>query len=385
MYFSTGRNLELKFVKSMNRQYEFSVDSFHIELKSFLKFRNVAPDLAMTSLFYPTVVAESVYGNFEAALRHLKFQRICTFKPEEIRGGGLLRYCNLRARGFKLGDCSDDGKELVLVNNTQSSIEKMEQHMCSRFFIDFSSIQHQTKKLIGYLENRFRGEEELKLEYLICLRRVVRDRTVCLMQHELNMFLNNIGMLIRHTLAANINASTINKFSVDITYAQRPSSSAYGNTPVSPQYCNSYQYLAPNMLNQALLSEKSSPISSARSSPEPFSSLSSRPSSTPPSSLDTGFYSNSVPPSPNSYQSQVSQQVCGHVCNFCGCMCTMVSCQQISSPPPLTFYSPHYYPSQQLSPWNNNFYMQPYHDYQPSYDILQNNLTAENFSNSQVH
>lgn len=370
----------------MNRQYEFSVDSFHIELKSFLKFRSVAPDITMTSLFYPTVVAESVYGNFEAALRHLKYQRICTFKPEEIRGGGLLRYCNLRARGFKPGDCSDDGKEILFVNNRKSNIEKMEQHMCSRFFIDFSSIQHQTKKLISYLENRFRGEEELKLEYLISLRRVVRDRTVCLMQHELNMFLNNIGMLIRHTLAANINASTINKLPVDITYGQQPLTSIYANAPVSTQYCNSYQYLAPSMLSQTLLSEKSSPISSARSSPEPFSSLSSRPSSTPPSSLDTGFYSNSVPPSPNSYHSQVSHQMCGHVCNFCGCMCTMVSCQQISSPPPLTYYSPQYHHLPQLVHWNNNFYMQPYQDYQTSsYELLQNDLTAENFSNSQVH
>ena len=33
---------------------------------------------------------------------HLNNRQIVTKNPEEIRGGGLLRYCNLITRGFKV-------------------------------------------------------------------------------------------------------------------------------------------------------------------------------------------------------------------------------------------------------------------------------------------
>ncbi|MGH0159656.1 UNVERIFIED_CONTAM: hypothetical protein FKN15_051185 [Acipenser sinensis] len=91
---NNGRNVELKFVDSIRRQFEFSVDSFQIILDSLLFYYDCSEN-PMSKHFHPTVIGESVYGDFEVALDHLKNKLIATKNPEEIRGGGLLKYCNL--------------------------------------------------------------------------------------------------------------------------------------------------------------------------------------------------------------------------------------------------------------------------------------------------
>lgn len=172
-----GRNVELKFVDSMRRQFEFSVDSFQIILDSLLLFYDCA-EMPMSDNFYPTVVGESVYGDFQEALYHLHKKLIATRNPEEIRGGGLLKYCNLLVRRYN----ADKAEE----------IKTLERYMCSRFFIDFSDLNQQQSKLENYLANHFTGEEHLMYEYLMILHRVVDESTVCLMGHERRQTLNLI-------------------------------------------------------------------------------------------------------------------------------------------------------------------------------------------------
>lgn len=65
------KNVELKFVDTMRRQFEFSVDSFQIVLDSLFLFYDCAA-LPISENFYPTVVGESVYGDFQEALYHLQ-------------------------------------------------------------------------------------------------------------------------------------------------------------------------------------------------------------------------------------------------------------------------------------------------------------------------
>ena len=84
----------------MKRKYEFSVDSFHIMLDTLFLFYSCAK-MPIADNFYPTVVGESVYGNFEEALMHLHKKLIATKQPEEIRGGGLLKYCNLLVKNYR--------------------------------------------------------------------------------------------------------------------------------------------------------------------------------------------------------------------------------------------------------------------------------------------
>lgn len=164
-----GRNVELKFVDTMKRPFEFSIDSFQINLDSLLSFFKLST-LPIKSNFFPTVIAESVYGDIGIALHHLDNRLIATRNPEEIRGGGLLKYCNLLVKRYT----PEDRKEIRI----------MERYMCSRFFIDFGDLDTQVKKLQKYLQDHFHGEERVKCEYLRILYRTIASSTVCLMSHE---------------------------------------------------------------------------------------------------------------------------------------------------------------------------------------------------------
>lgn len=167
-----GRDVEIKFVDTMKRQFEFSVDSFQIILDSLLLFYECNCDsrMVMTENMYPTVVGESVYGNFNEALRHLKRKVISTRNPEEIRGGGLLKYCRLMVMGYQ--------------PVRYDEIKNLERYMCSRFFIDFSDINVQRMKLSNYLNTHFGDNDQIKYDYLRILYDVVDESTVCLMGHE---------------------------------------------------------------------------------------------------------------------------------------------------------------------------------------------------------
>ena len=176
-----GRNIELKFVDSMRRQFEFSIDSFQIILDSILNFYDLT-EVTIASNFYPTVLAESVYGDFDEAKHHLVNKLIATKNPEEIRGGGLLKYCSLLS------------KEFTPVNPDFRSMEK---YMCSRFFIDFKDIHSQRHKLENYLNSHFIQDTNKKYNYLMILHEVVENSTVCLMGHERRQTLQLISVMAR--------------------------------------------------------------------------------------------------------------------------------------------------------------------------------------------
>ncbi|XP_038818540.1 terminal nucleotidyltransferase 5A-like [Salvelinus namaycush] len=181
-----GKNVELKFVDSLRRQFEFSVDSFQIRLDSLLLFYECS-EHPMADTFHPTILGESVYGDFPAALDHLRKRLICTRNPEEIRGGGLLKYCHLLVRGF----CAASGTEMKI----------LQRYMCSRFFIDFPELGEQRRKLESYLQNHFVGLEDRKYDYLATLHGVVQESTVCLMGHERRQTLGLISSLALRVLA----------------------------------------------------------------------------------------------------------------------------------------------------------------------------------------
>ncbi|XP_060105767.1 terminal nucleotidyltransferase 5D [Heteronotia binoei] len=177
---NSGKNVELKFVNSLRRQFEFSVDSFQIILDSVLDFYSGA-DNKLSEDSSLSVIAESMYGDFKEAMNHLKYKLIATRNPEEIRGGGLLKYSNLLVRDFKPAD--------------EVEIKSLERYMCSRFFIDFPDVAEQQRKIESYLRNHFIGEEKSKYDYLMTLRGVVNESTVCLMGQERRQTLNMITIL----------------------------------------------------------------------------------------------------------------------------------------------------------------------------------------------
>ncbi|XP_020773381.2 terminal nucleotidyltransferase 5C-like, partial [Boleophthalmus pectinirostris] len=223
---NSGKNLELKFVSSLRRQFEFSVDSFQIILDRLLE-SYMAQDLQRKTkdvdLKEPPrdnhnkqVLAESMYGDFEAAMDHLRYRLIATRNPEEIRGGGLLKYSNLLVRDYRPA--------------SETQIKTLERYMCSRFFIDFPDVQEQQRKILSYLKNHFIGEERSKYQYLMTLRRVVDDSTVCLMGHERRQTLNMITVLALKVLGEqNIipNTDHVTCFYQPAPYITEPSYCSY--------------------------------------------------------------------------------------------------------------------------------------------------------------
>ncbi|MBZ3874942.1 Protein FAM46B [Sciurus carolinensis] len=183
----SGKNVELKFVDSVRRQFEFSVDSFQIVLDSLLLFGQCS-STPMSEAFHPTVTGESLYGDFAEALEHLRHRVIATRSPEEIRGGGLLKYCHLLVRGFRPRPSTD--------------VRALQRYMCSRFFIDFPDLAEQQRTLERYLEAHFGGADAARrYACLVTLHQVVNESTVCLMNHERRQTLDLIATLALKALA----------------------------------------------------------------------------------------------------------------------------------------------------------------------------------------
>uniref|UniRef100_A0AAV2JDB7 polynucleotide adenylyltransferase n=1 Tax=Knipowitschia caucasica TaxID=637954 RepID=A0AAV2JDB7_KNICA len=134
-----------------------------------------------------TVEAECMYGDFQQALHHLQSRLIATHNPEEIRGGGLLKYSDLLVRNF----CPASDTE----------IKSLERYMCSRFFIDFPDVREQQRKIEAYLQCHYIGNDEAsKYDFLMTLRRVIDESTVCLMGHERRQTLNMITVFALRVL-----------------------------------------------------------------------------------------------------------------------------------------------------------------------------------------
>jgi len=216
-------SVELKFVDRMKRKYEFSVDSFHIMLDTLFLFYNCAR-MPISDNFYPTVVGESVYGNFNDALYHLHKKLIATKSPEEIRGGGLLKYCNLLVKNYRPA--------------WPEQVKTMERYMCSRFFIDFPDLTQQHNKLCKFLDNHFQvADAVLKYDYLMILYQVVDESTVCLMGHErrqtLDMILELAGQVYSPEYDLNSGLETCGSWSSASSSSGQTWASSSSKTPAS--------------------------------------------------------------------------------------------------------------------------------------------------------
>ncbi|KAG7223300.1 hypothetical protein INR49_015656 [Caranx melampygus] len=171
-----------------------------------------------------TVEAECMYGDFEQAMHHLRHRLIATHNPEEIRGGGLLKYSDLLVRNFRPA--------------SETEIKSLERYMCSRFFIDFPDVSEQQRKIEAYLQCHFIGNEEAsKYDYLMTLRRVIDESTVCLMGHERRQTLNMITVLALRVLGeqnAIPNTANVTCFYQPAPYMTEPIYSSYFITQAQP-------------------------------------------------------------------------------------------------------------------------------------------------------
>nr|XP_061801146.1 terminal nucleotidyltransferase 5C-like [Nerophis lumbriciformis] len=215
-----AKTVGLRFVSALRRQFEFSVDSFQIILDRMLEsyWENDRKQGRKPSWGSSvTVEAECTYGDFEQAVEHLRRRLIATHHPEEIRGGGLLKYCELLVRNFRPA--------------SETEIKSFERYMCSRFFIDFPDVKEQRRKMEAYLQGHFTGGEEgSKYDYLMTLRRIIDESTVCLMGHERRQTLNMITVLALRILGeqnAIPNAANVTCFYQPAPYVSEPIYGSY--------------------------------------------------------------------------------------------------------------------------------------------------------------
>ncbi|KAK7922673.1 hypothetical protein WMY93_009575 [Mugilogobius chulae] len=171
-----------------------------------------------------TVEAECMYGDFQQALHHLQNRLIATHNPEEIRGGGLLKYSDLLVRNFR--PASD------------TEIKSLERYMCSRFFIDFPDVAEQQRKIEAYLQCHYIGSDEAsKYDYLMTLRRVIDESTVCLMGHERRQTLNMITVFALRVLGeqnAIPNTANVTCFYQPAPYMTEPMYNSYFISQTQP-------------------------------------------------------------------------------------------------------------------------------------------------------
>ncbi|KAM9846396.1 terminal nucleotidyltransferase 5C-like [Aulostomus maculatus] len=213
-----AKTVGLRFVSALRRQFEFSVDSFQIILDRMLEsyWENERRQGGH--------LAECMYGDFEQAMDHLRHRLIATHNPEEIRGGGLLKYSDLLVRNFRPA--------------SETEIKSLERYMCSRFFIDFPDVSEQQRKIEAYLQCHFIGNEEAsKYDYLMTLRRVIDESTVCLMGHERRQTLNMITVLALRVLGeqnAIPNTANVTCFYQPAPYMTEPIYSSYFITQAQP-------------------------------------------------------------------------------------------------------------------------------------------------------
>lgn len=50
----------------------------------------------------PAVTAVCMHGDMAQALLHLNTKTIYIYSPEEVRGGGFLKYCRLLTKGYRV-------------------------------------------------------------------------------------------------------------------------------------------------------------------------------------------------------------------------------------------------------------------------------------------
>ena len=240
LHSDTTCSLDFKFVDRMNRQYRFSTDSFQIILDSFFQVEGLDciqdGTVELKSTFYPTVQAFSAYGDFPEAVYHLNNSLIKTKNPEEVRGGGLFKYCNLLTAGYKAYDVDE--------------MEAQERTMCTRFFIDFPDPSRQSSELQKYFNSHYsRSEVSEGFTFLTYLLNVIRKSSVQFLDNSMRNNFENMVVALR-TIHLYRNGYVPVVPTTYRTHARKNSSGGYFQSPTTSQSSSvSYSYGVPTRVS----------------------------------------------------------------------------------------------------------------------------------------
>merc|ERR1712096_61442 len=104
-----------------------------------------------------------MYKSFDEALNHLNNKRVHVYLPEQIRGGGLLKYCDMLYQGY-----GHDPRK-----STEESVLKLENYMLVRFFVTFLDGESVKKAIQSYLACHYTDRNLETIGYLETIRKVI--------------------------------------------------------------------------------------------------------------------------------------------------------------------------------------------------------------------
>eukprot|EP01134_Creolimax_fragrantissima_P005492 CFRG5492T1 len=162
----SGINMELKFVQNLRRHCEFSMDSVQVILSKDVLKASARREAQEAWPEHTTVEAVSVYGDIKEAIDHINRRIIAIKYPEQLRGGGLLKYCRLLSEGYTHP-----------ANMSDKEIQKLQRSMCTRFFIDFPTIDTQHNHIVSYIHSHF-PDPRVGLSYLNHMKKVIVNYTL---------------------------------------------------------------------------------------------------------------------------------------------------------------------------------------------------------------
>lgn len=159
-----GRNVEFKFVNRLKRCYEFPTDSFQIILNEEVLGGRDTPGAHVRSGEGSEVEGKekapatythktqylSCHPDLDEALEDLRENRLGIYKPEELRGGGFLRYIQLCLKGAELRIKDKD------------KVDRNERLMLNRFLLDFRTQASMAHVLANFIQCHYPQNDNLK-------------------------------------------------------------------------------------------------------------------------------------------------------------------------------------------------------------------------------
>ena len=178
-----GPAIDIKFVQTLSRQYQFSADSFQIlldggQMDARLQHlcgagaNDSTPAPAKDST--PTYHYRSSYADPAAALQHLSARHIAVSSESDIAhvfGGGLLKYARFLARGWTVAPGVDQ--------------HKLQRYMCTRFMMDYPYFQltrfgvpAQLQRVCDFVEMHLPGHDSLRPLFFTKLEQIITEAAV---------------------------------------------------------------------------------------------------------------------------------------------------------------------------------------------------------------